>query len=176
MKKVLLVLLGVLFCVSAFADRDTAPASFQSEQYILNRIFESSTSGFIEANRSGTMVLHRDGISDDDAFGNHGPYLSADNTTVGLGIDLTGWKRAMVFVKVSTDTGCIITPWFGNSTASRYFAGDSEQVSSDSSFLIEVNGEDDFYVSVDDISLTAGGSILGVVTTSVVDVYVTGTN
>ena len=50
MKKVLLVLLGVLFCVSAFADRDTAPASFQSEQYILNRIFESSTSGFIEAN------------------------------------------------------------------------------------------------------------------------------
>ncbi len=166
MKKWILVLALIFVCGIAYGDASTPRASYFSTQEVLNRLHDRTTNSFqtSESNRSGTLILHRENISDDDSANNL-PAPGLDNTGVGIGVDLTGWKKAVVQVKVSTDTGCIITPMFGNSTATRYFEGDQEQVSNDSSFVIEVNGEDDFYVSIEDVSGT-----------DLIDIYVQGTN
>ena len=159
--KALLVVFMVLgLAIPVFANISLEP--------LVNQLYNSSSNTLRveEKDFSGSIITHRSGISDDDRL-NGLPYSGGNNITIGLGADLTGFQKAVVHVKLSRDSGCIITPMFGNATADRYFSGDDEQVTGDSAFLIDVNGSGDFFVSIRDVSNPNG---------TLIDVFVIPTN
>jgi len=162
--RILMGILLVAFMVLGLA----SPVFGLGQETIMNNVYDPAhgTLRIYEKDISGTMILHRDDITGDDRLDRF-PAAGQSNIILGFGEDLSGFQKAIVHVQVSQDSGCIITPMFGNSTASRYFNGDGEQVSEDSIFMIDVNGSDDFFVSIGDVSNPNG---------TLIDVFVIPTN
>lgn len=85
--------------------------------------------------------------------------------TLGSGINCTNWRKGVVYVSVvGTSAGAVITPAYGFYTGDsvatgRYFYGTDRTVSSDSVFVVDLYGCQDFNVKVGEITGSAGTKV-----------------
>lgn len=90
----------------------------------------------------GSRVAYRTTITADDTF----TYGSGDT---GLKIDCSGYGWIRLYFDITGSTSMDFTPYFGDSTASTYYAGDSYTISSDVAYDVFVAAEDEFAAFMD---------------------------
>ena len=147
MKRLVLLGLMVLGIMSlAYADNI-------GTESIFNNVYNTTTKTLNTATgiKKGTLTYHRANI------------VTSDVTppALGSGMDLTGYSKALVFVSADSTSmaaapSWVITPLYGDSTLQRYFYGSPTTVVSKDTLVIDVYGEDDFYVLISNGNFAAG--------------------